>query len=209
VTQLAPAQALVAYTAAGAEDRGFGGGNLNLGRTFTVGALGVTVTAFGFYDNYNDGLDYSHIVTLFSRQTPTPVALLSQTVAAGTSGALIDGFRFADLTTPLFLSAGNYALMGYGFIGNDWYADHGGLPAPASGVTDGGFDPYRFIGDLSPAYPNGGDTNNHTSVSFLYTIGDATGGVPEPAAWAMMILGIGLIGSTKRLQRRKMINAVA
>jgi PEP-CTERM motif len=56
--------------------------------------------------------------------------------------------------------------------------------------------------------PGGGTT---TSTSFVFdnlTIGAAGAGVPEPATWAMMIVGFGLIGASAR-RRRQSVRTVA
>lgn len=56
--------------------------------------------------------------------------------------------------------------------------------------------------------PGGGTT---TSTSFVFdnlTIGTAGAGVPEPATWAMMIIGFGLIGASAR-RRRHSVRTVA
>jgi hypothetical protein len=56
-----------------------------------------------------------------------------------------------------------------------------------------------------------------TSITFIdtsenwhgFTIGiaDVAGGVPEPATWAMMILGFGLVGATARRRRQGAVSA--
>ena len=62
--------------------------------------------------------------------------------------------------------------------------------------TTGSFDEVRFTED-----PNGGgyESDNHT-VGY-YT---ATGGTPEPATWAMFLVGFGLVGTGLRRSDRRM-----
>jgi hypothetical protein len=52
---------------------------------------------------------------------------------------------------------------------------------------------------VSPFSPTkGGDTSDYTG---LFSF-DATAAVPEPATWAMMLLGFGMIGGAARYRRR-------
>jgi hypothetical protein len=67
----------------------------------------------------------------------------------------------------------------------------------------------RSSGALTPITTNalrfsatGGD--NYYAVSELQAFGTLAGAVPEPATWAMMILGFGMIGGTLRSRRRKL-----
>ncbi len=46
------------------------------------------------------------------------------------------------------------------------------------------------------------DGNGVTYDNFTFTVGDGgTGGIPEPAAWALMITGFGLVGGMARRRR--------
>ena len=146
---------------------GANGNHLNIGNTFNVTGTGITVYQLGAFDWQGDGLGSSHIVTLFSNQT----ALASVTVPAGTAAPLNDGFRFEPLTTPVFLPAGQYAVVSYQMNSSDPYGDYNnGLPSDfntGASVTRGGgiFD---FVTSTT-AYPtqNGGGYN-FISASFTY-----------------------------------------
>lgn len=149
-------------------------GTRNAGHQFTVAAGGVVVRDLGVWDNAADGLSAAHTVTLFSLDKVgagakgTPVTGGSVTVPAGTAGALEAGFRFAPLSAPLTLAAGNYAVVAYGLNAADLPGDGGGLPLPATGVGDANFDVYEFVSAASPAFPSGGDANSHANASFRY-----------------------------------------
>ncbi len=144
---------------------GANGNNLNIGNTFNVTGAGITVYQLGAFAFTNKALASSHIVTLFSNQT----AIASVTVPVGTAAPLNDGFRFVSLGTPVFLPAGQYAVVSYGMNSSDPYGDYSGNSEFNTGasVTKGGgiFD---FVSSTT-AYPtqNGG-TYNFISASFTY-----------------------------------------
>lgn len=202
VNNLGPDQE-IAYTGTTAT-RGGATGNLNIGRQFTVTGNGILVDSLGVFDFGGDGLINSHTVTLFSigslgiNPVATPIAGGSVTVQAGQGADLQDDFRFADLAQSLVLAPGNYSLIAYGMNSNggDPYGDNGGLPSSSS-LIHFGFDPYQFTASGSPAYPTGGDSNNHTSVSFLFRAVI----IPEPATITMGIMGL----ASLMIRRRRTI----
>jgi hypothetical protein len=61
---------------------------------------------------------------------------------------------------------------------------------------DTGYGYFRFYA------PDGGYANGYLN-STSVTIAALAGGVPEPATWALMILGFGLVGGVLRRQRRR------
>ena len=196
--------AVIAYTGTGAV-AGSAGGNLNIGRQFSVTGTGITVRDLGVWDSGGDGLANAHTVTLFTinsgagaaNANVTPVTGGSATVPAATAAPLDTGIRFTSLTAPIFLAPGNYSVVAYGLnsTGGDPYGDFGTFPANGN-VTDIRFDPFAFTASTSPTYPNAGDANNHSSASFRYDLGNTT---PEPSGLAL--LACGLIGLTKRRRR--------
>jgi fibronectin-binding autotransporter adhesin len=157
----------VTTTYGGASDNPPG---LNIGCTFNVSGAGIQVFQLGAFDWQGDGLNASHVVTLFQNETP----LASVTVPAGTGAPLMGGFRFAPLSSPIFLPAGAYTVVSYQMdganAGNDPYGENnasgfngGGNVSPADGI-------YQFTTTGSPLYPNnvaGG--YDFQSASFTYT----------------------------------------
>jgi lysophospholipase L1-like esterase len=149
---------------------------LNIGHTFTVTRTNLIITALGAYDFGSDGLNSSHIVTLFSNQT----ALVSVTVPAGTEASLQGGFRFATLPEAVSLQPGNYAVVAYQMNGNtansDGYGDYGNPKCTGfngSFTVHDGMSIYEFTANGS-AYPGtggnslGSSSANLASASFLY-----------------------------------------
>ncbi len=65
---------------------------------------------------------------------------------------------------------------------------------PASFATDT-LVSITFAGDPSHSFADG--------IPFLAAVNTAVAGVPEPAAWAMMIAGFGLTGTALRYRRRR------
>jgi len=163
----------VAYTGSAAA-KTQAAGLLNLGQEFTVTAPSIVVRDLGFWDQGADGLVSPHAVTLFSLDKTgaggkgTPVPGGSVTVPAGMVGEFDSGFRFAPLASPLTLQAGNYAVIAYGLNANDEFGEGGNVPLASSGVSHANYDPFQFVSTASPAYPSGGDNNEHTSASFRF-----------------------------------------
>ncbi|HYE17145.1 MAG TPA: hypothetical protein VEA69_01810 [Tepidisphaeraceae bacterium] len=198
--------AVIAYTGTGAT-AGANTGNLNIGRQFSVTGTGITLRELGVWDAGGDGLVNAHTVTFFAinsgagaaNANVTPVSGGSLSVPAGTAAPLNTGFRFATLTTPIFLAPGNYSAVAYGLNagGGDPFGNGGGFPANGN-VTDIRFDPFQFTASTSPTYPTGGDANNHTGASFTYDLGNT---VPEPGAIGAAGV-VGLLAAGRRRARR-------
>lgn len=187
--------AVIAYTGTGAT-AGTNTGNLNIGRQFSVTGSGITLRDLGVWDSGGDGLANSHTVTFFqvtsgagaANATVTPISGASITVPSGTAAVLNSGFRLAALPAPVFLAPGNYSVVVYGLnvSGGDPFGNGGGFPSNGN-VTDIRFDPFQFTSNTSPTYPTQGDTNNHSSASFDYDLGNTT---PEPTSLALFGLGL-------------------
>jgi lysophospholipase L1-like esterase len=149
-------------------------GTRNAGHEFTVTGDAVVVRQLGVWDNAANGLTAAHAVTLFSLDKvgagakATPVPGGSVTVPAGTAATLESGYRFAALAAPVTLAPGNYAVVAYGLNEGDLPGDGGGLPLPATGISDANFDPYEFVSAASPAFPSGGDQNSHANASLRF-----------------------------------------
>jgi PEP-CTERM motif len=193
----AQAGLIAAYDDSGAT-QGAVKAQLNIGRQFQVTGTGITVFDLGVFDFNSDGLSGPHVVTLFSLDhtgsgaTATPVSGGSVTVPSGMAGTLTGGFRYTALAAPVFLAPGNYAEIAYGLYssaGPDPYGDGGAFTAAGSNVSAVAFDPFDFTNASSPAYPTNGDSNNHSSASFLFQNGPLATPVPEPSSLALFALG--------------------
>ena len=97
--------------------------------------------------------------------------------------------------------------IGAAFV--NWFQN--GLSAPFNSLVGEIGGVYKVLGTNfnGPAWGNGAlslyfwDQNNGDNTQFITVdIGlNAAGGVPEPATWAMMIAGFGLVGATLRRRR--------
>ncbi len=73
-------------------------------------------------------------------------------------------------------------------LGNDGYGNPGGSGSAISA--------YTWDNAQGPQYTN-----------YVFRVDGAGGGIPEPATWAMMLVGVGMAGGTLRRSRR--LRAVA
>ena len=102
-------------------------------------------------------------------------------------------YEWGSTTTGLTTFSGIYALTGAApvvGIGGRLYAN----------AQSGGQSLYNHTSQLGLTLPSGA---SYTSASgtFLSALSGGVGGVPEPATWAMMILGFGFVGSAMRRRR--------
>lgn len=154
--------------------------------TFSVGALGV-------YDEGNDGLISAHDVGLWNN---LGTLLATTTVQAGTLSALSGGFRY-ETVTPFSIGPGTYRVGALFLDGSDPNFFGGdGILSSIAGVTYSS-GAYAGGGALADPTSTGGPSPSYIGGNLLL----ATAAVPEPATWAMMIGGFGLIGGSMR--RRK------
>ena len=212
-TAVALSLSAVATTAAHAETTVITGGSGQ--RAFTIpyaGTIGQSFTvndtvlqSFGFQFNTLNALQSNAPVTLTIREgaglTGDIVASVTATLFGipATRAPTFFDFNFSDTalisgqsyTALLSTNSARYGLV-YGpdinlsngqFLGGDAYAN-GSLiserplfePCLSSGICD---------------------------ANFRFTTTAAIGAVPEPATWAMMIMGFGLIGGALRARRHK------
>jgi len=118
----------------------------------------------------------------------------------------------AVLTTPnirwlsLYMgSPDNYNQIRFNYVGGG----HDTL----SGVqlAQGAFGGNQSVGRRMTYHFNGAQLSSveFTSSSNSFEFDNIAAGVPEPATWAMMIMGFGMAGSAVRSSRRKTVAAVA
>lgn len=128
------------------------------------------------------------------------------TIGAGIEFGFIDGANqdTADFTdTQLFISD---ALFGLGAA--PWEMSFTSLTAGAFGglsLVSDGFNPglnYGLLGDTITINWAGTDSFDVVTYDAVFDI-TAASGVPEPATWAMMLLGFGAIGFAMRRRNRR------
>ena len=153
------AQQTVAYTANIDTSDDIFNNFLNMGHIFNVSGAGIVVFQLGYFDYQNHALAGPHTVTLFSNET----AIASVTIPAGTPTILLDSFAFEPLPMPIYLTAGQYTVLGYGFDNADPNGEGGniGFNGSANLTVVGACYDWTTLG--SPIYPGGpgdNDTDN-------------------------------------------------
>jgi hypothetical protein len=114
--------------------------------------------------------------------------------------ALLDAAGNAFLTSNSFTSTEGFVHFGQYFNSGEFA---GGLPASIT------FSGLRYVGTVDDYIDAGVTTKNYDNPGF-YFVADrmAVGGaVPEPASWALMIAGFGLVGSAMRRRVAKVTYA--
>ena len=179
----------IALSFTGGGGRGASNNGPTVGWAFTLSSQ-VSVTQLGLFDFDNDGFVTSHIVAIW---TSTGTLLGQVTIPSGTSGTLINGFRYFSIA-PLLLPAGDYTIGGYypfSPIGLDQFAqDDANSITTASGVT--------YVGSRSDFFPFGvfgfpAGNIFETDNSYFGPNFQFTGGVPTPdsgSTWALLLLGV-------------------
>ena len=72
----------------------------------------------------------------------------------------------------------------------------------------GSYDLYRLLGDNIWYHEFDGGVGRTINIGNFSITQSTAGAVPEPATWAMMIAGFGMIGAGMRTRRRKVAFAV-
>lgn len=148
--------------------------------TYFIGA-GSTIT----------DVSYDVSITAFSPSylSEATLAFTSSDVDAGDGVFLAPGFADAHSGTGNYADSANLVDLGLDFS-----------------VGDDGLLRLEYFEDYDDASINPDAVWNSGTVTFTYTPAD-TGAVPEPATWAMMISGFGLVGGTLRASRRAVVLA--
>jgi hypothetical protein len=186
----------------------------------TVGGIFLTsysyypqVNWLGYYDQNGDGLANSHVVTLWDNSNQTIIG--SVTVPAGTAAPLLNGYRWAPLSSTLTLNFGSYYVVGAQTDGVDNWGDLISNTAPDNGnsgqitwnsqyVQLGSGWEFTRAGryDSVGNYP--GEPPNQSGFDSIYPVanlGFDLSVVPEPSGLCVLCLGAGMLGLLRRWKR--------
>ncbi len=165
-----------------------------LGYSFTLSDT-TTINALGYWSG---GDLSSHRVAIWD--------MSGHMLTSGTvSGAdPLDGNYRYDSIAPLLLGAGSYVIGGEFFSGN--------FPINLTGVNNAANygwtqDRYAGVGFTFPTSTSAGGYGQQGIALVNFSIAQ-TAAVPEPATWAMMLVGFGAIGATTRRRKRALAHAV-
>ena len=181
-------QGTVSFT--GGQSFHLSGGSATLGYAFTLSSP-VLVTQLGLWDRFDDGLNTSHDVTIW---TSTGTQEAQVTIPSGTGATLTNGFRYVSIPSVL-LPAGSYVIGGFYSADSDSFIDSASI-TPASGVTyDGSRSSDGFV------FPTGdifGMQNSYFGPNFQF----GPAGVPDTGS-TLSLLGfasLGLVALRRKLR---------
>lgn len=161
------------------------------GFKFTAEAAS-NLTALGYHDEGLDGLFNAHDVGLYDL---SGTLLATATVPDGTAGDLIGEYRYVTLGSAYTLTAGAEYVLAAHTTAGDGYR-FGTVPPITLTV-----DPLISIGDNASLYSYGPTLAFPTAFAgydIYATPNMLLSPVPEPETYALLLVGLGLIGFTLR-----------
>jgi hypothetical protein len=177
-----------------------------LGDDFTVNVPGLKVVGLGAFDSTKTGITTDITVGLYDLTTSTWVT--PQVNFNGTLDPLGAAYVWQSITPVSLVSGDQYSIVGLGFNGVDENYNTNTTADP--GLTDGN-SPITFNslgGRLTNGvsrYGGSGDPSASTVFGYASTFGAGSlqVSVPEPATWAMLLLGLGAVGAMARIAQRR------
>jgi hypothetical protein len=157
--------------------------DFTFGWGFTLSSL-LLVTQLGLWDQDNNGLNASHVVTMW---TSTGMQQAQVTIPSGTGATLTNGFRFVSIPSVL-LPAGSYTIGGSYSAVSDITAFQASTITTASGVTYNGSK--SLVGFGFPAGDVFDFPNSYFGPNFQFTTGVST---PDSGS-TVSLLGCALPG---------------
>lgn len=169
------------------------------GQTFT--SPGGSLLSFTFTDTFS-----GHVSTLFRLATFDggyfSAPLFERAITLLDGSTTINNIDFATTPGQIYLA---YITNGDGKSGYGNVSGGFGETYPKNSYVGGSF--YAFQ-ESSPNFAYPYSTRDDYDAAFTATFGDALSAVPEPAVWAMMLAGFGLIGATARRRSSRMVQAI-
>lgn len=169
--------------------------NNTFGYEFTT-SVGLAVQSLGVFDAGFNGLAENHQVGIWEQGNST--ALASVLIPAGSSSALVNGFRYVDLPSTLALNAGTTYRIGALYLGaGDGFAEciAGCSSATGQGISLGASF-YSTPPSTSLVYPNAQTSVNPGYFGPNFRVKVEVPG-PLPIAGAVSAFGF-----SRRLRRR-------
>ena len=168
-----------------------------LGLNFDVNSS-IKIRSLGVFDDSSNGLQSSLAVTIYDRDTQTALfaPLVFNQGTANTGGEYI----FKNITT-LLLGPGRYQLAAWNYGAAEMNYNNSGPGGPIAFNNLGG-----AITAVGTAYTGTSGTFADIPDNGLTRYGAGSfmaSAVPEPATWAMMICGFGMVGGSMRSARRR------
>ena len=158
---------------------------VSVGFAFTA-LQNVSITALGYHDNLLDGLLNAHDVGLYSS---AGTLLASVNVASGTFGDLVGEYRYASLNTAYDLVAGSAYVLAAHTTAGDGYR-FAGTPSFDAAILIGA-DAGRYSYGPSLVFPVQTFYSFYGTPNMLFA---STAPVPEPGTYALMLVGLGVLG---------------
>ena len=122
------------------------------------------------------------------------------------------GALLSNTTYTLTVAAGNQPGFGLGSTGSISFIGGSNLGGTLLSSTNFSNQPSGLTSDYTTSFTTGSSVSGDLTVGLARTSGDqilfdnvrvsAVSAAPEPAAWALMMLAIGMIGSSLRMRRR-------
>jgi hypothetical protein len=152
-----------------------------LGYEVTLGSTPLQLTALGIWDSNSDGLAASHDVGVWNADGTVLKGFVS--IPAGVGATLVNGYRYADLATPMDLAPHTTYIIGASYQTDDEYRWFAGFGDYANDHTAGGITIGlgRYDASTSLTYPTHTTGITYTGPNALFTV------VPEPTSLLLLL----------------------